>query len=178
MNIRILDSWLREYLKTSASPQKIAECMSLASVSIEKLESSGGDWIYDIEVTTNRPDLMSVVGLAREGAAVLPQFGIEAKFNAPKFEKPNVDKKLVPTNSIPARSRTETTVGKIEITNDSKLVNRICAVALEINLGKSPQKVSRRIESSDIRSLNNAVDERLFEEIFLDLFLAQQRKFC
>src|SRR3989344_2916164 len=158
MNIRILDSWLREYLKTSASPQKIAECMSLASVSIEKLESSGGDWIYDIEVTTNRPDLMSVVGLAREGAAVLPQFGIEAKFNAPKFEKPNVDKKLVPTNSIPARSRTETTVGKIEITNDSKLVNRICAVALEINLGKSPQKVSRRIESSDIRSLNNAVD--------------------
>src|SRR3989338_3983934 len=158
MNIRILDSWLLEYLKTSASPQKIAECMSLASVSIEKLESSGGDWIYDIEVTTNRPDLMSVVGLAREGAAVLPQFGIEAKFNAPKFEKPNVDKKLVPTNSIPARSRTETTVGKIEITNDSKLVNRICAFALEINLGKSPQKVSRRIESSDIRSLNNAVD--------------------
>src|SRR3989344_5721569 len=141
MNIKILDSWLREYLKTKASPQKIAEYMSLTSVSIEKLEKLGDDYIYDIEVTTNRPDLMSVIGLAREGAALLPQFGIEAKFNAPKFEKPNIDKKL-----------------EVEIINDPRLVNRICAVALEINLGKSPQKVSRRIEASDIRSLNNAVD--------------------
>src|SRR3990167_3102857 len=115
--------------------------MSLTSVSIEKLEKLGDDYIYDIEVTTNRPDLMSVIGLAREGAALLPQFGIEAKFNAPKFEKPNIDKKL-----------------EVEIINDPRLVNRICAVALEINLGKSPQKVSRRIEASDIRSLNNAVD--------------------
>lgn len=145
MNIKNLDSWLREYLKTAAGPKKIAECMSLAAVSIEKLEpfdsAHGRDWVYDIEVTTNRPDLMSAVGLAREAAAVLPQYGIAAKFVSPKFDEPTIDKKL-----------------ELEIKNDPKLVNRILAVALEIKLGKSPQEVAERIEASDIRSLNNAVD--------------------
>jgi phenylalanyl-tRNA synthetase beta subunit len=66
MNIKILDSWLREYVKTRATPQKIGEILSLTSVSVERIESHNSDFLYDIEVTTNRPDLMSVVGLARE----------------------------------------------------------------------------------------------------------------
>ena len=141
MNIKILDSWLREYLKTKASPQKIAEYMSLTSVSIEKLEKLGDDYIYDIEVTTNRPDLISVIGLAREGAAILPQFGIDAKFVPPTLVKPTSDNKL-----------------GIEIVNDPKLVNRVLAVALEIKLGPSPKQIKARLEASGIRSLNNGID--------------------
>jgi len=38
MNIKILDSWLRDYLETKASPSKIAEILSLTSVSIERIE--------------------------------------------------------------------------------------------------------------------------------------------
>ena len=37
MNILILDSWLRKYLKTSAKPQELAEKLSLTSVSVEKI---------------------------------------------------------------------------------------------------------------------------------------------
>lgn len=143
MNIKILDSWLREYLKTKATPKQIGEYLSLTSCSVERLEPFGkNDFIYDIEVTTNRPDLMSVVGVAREAAAVLPQFDITAKFDEPRYKEPQ---KIKGQKTI-------------EIVNDAKLVNRICAVVMEVNIKESPQWLKDRIESGDIRSLNNLVD--------------------
>lgn len=143
MNIKILDSWLREYLKTKATPQKIAEAMSLTSVSIERIEPYGKDFLYDIEITTNRADLMSVVGLAREAAAILPQFNIEASFVEPKL--PKID--ALKTDPL-----------HITIENDKTLVRRICAVILEVKQKESPKFIQDRLESSDIRSLNNLID--------------------
>lgn len=142
MNITILDSWLREYLTTKATPQKIAEIMSLTSVSIERLEPYKNDMLYDIEVTTNRPDLMSVVGLAREAAAVLPQFGIEASFNRPKLQKPPEPKDTLP----------------IIIKSNDRLLNRTCAVIMEVKVHESPKEITERLETTNIRSLNNTID--------------------
>jgi hypothetical protein len=53
MNILIPNSWLSEYLQTNATPQQFADAMSLTSVSIERIEKVGDDFVYDIEVTTN-----------------------------------------------------------------------------------------------------------------------------
>ncbi|MBI2074555.1 MAG: phenylalanine--tRNA ligase subunit beta [Candidatus Levybacteria bacterium] len=143
MNIKILDSWLRERVKTKATPQKIAEVLSLTSVSVEKIERFETDYIYDIEVTTNRPDLMSVVGLAREAATVLPKFKIPATFIPLKVSQV----KQKPGIILP-----------IHIKNDPSLVNRICAAVMEVNLKDSPKIIKNRLEASGIRSLNNLVD--------------------
>lgn len=144
MNIKILDSWLREYLKTSATPKQIAEKLSLSSVSVERIEKfKTNDWVYDIEVTTNRPELMSILGIAREAATVLPQSGIKASFTEPKLTMPKVTIKNGP---------------KMTIKNDKNLVYRILAVIMEVNLKDSPQYVKDRLESTDIRSLNNVID--------------------
>ncbi len=89
MNIQILDSWLREYLNTKATPRQIAEQLSLTSVSVERVHKYKNDYLYDIEVTTNRPDFASVIGIAREAGAVLPQLGIPARFLPPKLPKPS-----------------------------------------------------------------------------------------
>lgn len=141
MNIKILDSWLRDYVKTKAAPQKIGELLSLSSVSVERIEKLGDDFVYDIEVTTNRPDLMSVVGLARETAAVLKQNEIEATLLLPKFTKPQTPK-----------------TDLVTVKNDPKLVNRICAVVMDVRVGESPSKVKERLEASGTRSLNNIID--------------------
>lgn len=143
MNIKILDSWLREYVKTKATPQKIAEILSLTSVSVEKIDKIENDFVYDIEVTTNRPDVMSVIGLARETAAALQQSGIDAKHISylPKISSEKVK------NSI-----------KIIIKNDAKLVNRVCAVVMEVEVKPTPTIITQRIEASGIRSLNNLID--------------------
>lgn len=141
MNIKILDSWLREYLETDAKPQELAKALSLTSVSVERIEKHGNDFLYDIEVTTNRPDLMSVTGIAREAAAVLPQFGHKAKYTSPKLDKPKGAKEDV-----------------VRIINDPSLVNRVLAVVMDVKVAPTPQNLKEHLEASDIRSLNNIID--------------------
>lgn len=142
MNIQILDSWLREHVHTKATVKQVAEALSLTSVSVERIKEVGSDHLYDIEVTTNRPDLMSAVGLAREVAVALTSEGITAKF----VEKKPLIKKLS-NLKFP-----------IEVINDPKIVYRICAVVLSVKLDKSPQLIRDRLEATDIRSINNIVD--------------------
>lgn len=143
MNIKILDSFLREHLKTKATPKILSEKLSLSSVSVEKTEKYKDDFVYEIEITTNRPDLLSVLGIAREAAAVLPQYGIDAEFIPLKFEK---------------NGSSDASKFPIEIINDPKLVNRICAVLMEVEIKDSPEYIKERLETSNIRSLNNVID--------------------
>lgn len=142
MNIQILDSWLREHLKTKATPQKIGEIMSAKSASFERIEKLGTDYLYDIEITTNRVDMMSAAGLAREAAVALNSEGIEAEY----IEK-DIPNHKPDNNSFP-----------IKIVNNPKLCSRVCAAILEVEIGKSPQIIRDRLEATDIRSLNNVVD--------------------
>lgn len=143
MNIKILDSWLREYLKSRASSKVIADLLSLTSVSVERLEKYGkNDFVYDIEITTNRPDLMSVVGIAREASTVLQQFDHPAEFIPHKVSKPPEPKEKLP----------------ITIKNNPKLVGRITAVIMSVDLKQSPQYIKDRLEASGIRSINNLID--------------------
>lgn len=164
MNIKILDSWLREYVKTKATPQKISELLSLSSVSVERLESFGdNDFTLDIEVTTNRPDLMSVIGIARETAVILNQSEISAEFIEPQNTLSSQNAKQAKRDSQMAQGTSHTVRNNkgevlLEIRNNPDLVNRICAVVIEVSLKDSPQYVKDRLESSDIRSINNVID--------------------
>ncbi len=156
MNIKILDSWLRDYLKTDAKPQQIADALSLSSVGIERVEKWNKDYLYDIEITTNRPDLASVVGIAREASAVLPQYGHTATFTP--LPVPVIMRETKDLNKEDVSHQAQIDNVKLEIKNDPTLVNRICAVVLEVKRKKTPQVIRDRLESSDIRSLNNLID--------------------
>ncbi|MBI5452329.1 hypothetical protein HY945_02615, partial [Candidatus Gottesmanbacteria bacterium] len=88
MNILIPDSWLREYLETDATPEQIKDCLSLCGPSVERINKEGSDYIYEIEITSNRVDMASVYGIAREAAAILPRFGIKAKLKQLAIKTP------------------------------------------------------------------------------------------
>lgn len=143
MNILIPNIWLKDYLKTNATATQFAAAMSLASVSIERVEKVDDDYVFDIEVTTNRPDLMSIQGIAKEAAAVLPLAGYSAVY---------VGKKTVTGLEVVHQS------SLLNIQNDPELVNRILAVVLEVNLKPSPKLISDRLEKTGIRSINSVVD--------------------
>jgi len=143
MNILIPNSWLKDFLETNATPKQFADAMSLTSVSIERINKIEDDYVYDIEVTTNRPDLMSVEGIAREASAVLPQAGYKARF---KEYKPANDFRTVSSSPL------------ISIQNDPELVNRISAIAIEVKIKPSPKEISERLERTGIRSINNVID--------------------
>jgi phenylalanyl-tRNA synthetase beta chain len=67
--------WLNDYLDHHASPEEQAELLTRAGFPIETMarvpDTSGdGDAMLDVEITSNRGDCLSHVGLARELAAV------------------------------------------------------------------------------------------------------------
>ena len=65
--MKVLLSWLREFVEIRESADEIARVMSLRGFAVEGVELFGiGDWVIDFEVTGNRPDCMSVAGMARE----------------------------------------------------------------------------------------------------------------
>src|SRR3989344_4766500 len=84
MNIRVPVSWLREYLKTDVAAKTLANYLSLSGPSVEKVEKKGSDYIFDIEITSNRFDAASVYGLAREAHAILSSQNLKSALAAPK----------------------------------------------------------------------------------------------
>lgn len=146
MNILIPDSWLREHLKTKATPKQIADWLSLCSQSVEKISKVDNDFVYDIEITTNRPDCLSVYGIARELNAILPRFNLKAKLVSIVEEEitlPRVKK------SLPLKV----------IIKDQSLCPRFTAIIFEaVSVKPSPKTVRDRLEKSGVRALNSVVD--------------------
>src|SRR6188508_1739580 len=64
--MRLLISWVRDFVDVKASPADIAETLALRGFEVASIEPIGSDAVIDFEVTANRPDCLSVIGLARE----------------------------------------------------------------------------------------------------------------
>jgi phenylalanyl-tRNA synthetase beta chain len=106
----------------------------------EYLGRSGGDVVYDLEVTPNRPDLNSVIGIAREIAAVTG--------NALKIPEVSSQKSEVRTKSLVA--------ARIE---DAELCPRYTARVIKgVKIGPSPDWLKSTLEKVGIRSISNVVD--------------------
>ncbi|HEY1663956.1 MAG TPA: phenylalanine--tRNA ligase subunit beta [Verrucomicrobiae bacterium] len=102
--------------------------------------SSGSDVVYDLEVTPNRPDLNSVIGIAREIAAVTG--------NPLKIPEPNIKTSGAKIESLVSV--------KVE---DAELCPRYTArVVKGVKIGPSPEWLRSTLEKVGIRSINNVVD--------------------
>lgn len=62
--MRVSLEWLNEYIETEGLdlPVILEEC----GFPVEEIIKVGDDNVYDIEVTANRPDMLSMIGVARE----------------------------------------------------------------------------------------------------------------
>ncbi|MBI2268451.1 MAG: phenylalanine--tRNA ligase subunit beta [Candidatus Blackburnbacteria bacterium] len=144
MDILIPDNWLRDFLKTKATPEKIAKCLSLAGPSVEKIEKSESILVYLIEVTTNRIDSASVYGIAREAAAILPRFKIPAALQPVK---------------VASSQKLAGTVDYLSVKVDPVLCKRFTAILIhDVKVGPSPKHIQERLSAVGIRPINNIVD--------------------
>jgi phenylalanyl-tRNA synthetase beta chain len=67
--MRLVVSWLRDFVDVKAAPEEIADTLALRGFEVAAIEPlAGDDAVIDFEVTANRPDCLSVIGLAREVA--------------------------------------------------------------------------------------------------------------
>ncbi len=107
----------------------------------EYLGRSGSDAVYDLEITPNRPDWNSVIGIAREISALT---GNPLKLPAIQF---------LSTSSEPISG-----VVSVRI-EDAELCPRYTArVVRKVKVGPSPDWLRSTLEKVGIRSINNVVD--------------------
>ena len=66
--MKILVSWLRDFVDVHVSPEELGETLTLRGFELSAIERSTLDdaAVLDFEVMANRPDALSVIGFARE----------------------------------------------------------------------------------------------------------------
>jgi len=63
-------SWLKEYVDITLTPKELGEKLTEVGLGVEKITKTSDDTIFELEITPNRPDLLSIIGIAREIAAI------------------------------------------------------------------------------------------------------------
>lgn len=99
-----------------------------------------GDTVLDLNITPNRPDLLSVIGIAREVAALTGTAFNTLDISYTESGEPIAEK------------------ASVEIT-DPNLCLRYCASLITgVKIGPSPPWLERRLIASGMRPINNVVD--------------------
>lgn len=143
--MKISYAWIKEFLDITMSPEKLASALTMAGLSVASLEKAGEEWVYDIEVTSNRPDWLSVRGIVHEVAAV----------TGAKLRKP------VTRHQTPATGKSNKKVSapfSLRI-DDAKGCGLYWGGLLkDVKVAPSPAWLKGRLEALGLRSVNNVVD--------------------
>jgi phenylalanyl-tRNA synthetase beta chain len=138
--MKILYNCLKEFTDVTATAEELRSCLSMAGVSIDSVEETAAGPVLDAEITINRPDLLSHLGIAREVAAL---YRIHLKSPEPKLsESPQPAAKM-------ARVGIEST----------DLCHRYTARIIRgVKIQPSPDWLRQRLEALGQSSINNVVD--------------------
>ena len=153
--MKISYSWIKEFIDIKISPEKLADKLTMAGLSVASLKQVLGDWVYDIEVTSNRPDWLSVRGIVREVVAVTNariKKSVDGRWSMVDRKSKGKNKK----DHGPWTMDYGRLSIHIEDTKDCSLYygNLIAGV----KAGPSPDWLKRRLEVLGIRPVNNIVD--------------------
>lgn len=149
--MRFSYQWLNEYLTYTVSPQDIAELLTMHAFEVEGVEQSGEeDWVLDIAVLPNRAsDALSHQGMAREINAIAGLTGKFFKKEASALGDPDEAKtwlsELGSSFSIAVQNK-----------EDCPLYYALRIKG--VNVGKSPEWLTKRLRECGIESVTNVVD--------------------
>ena len=144
--MKLVLSWLREFVDVKASAEDVAGTLALRGFEVASIEPlDGGDAVIDFEVTANRPDALSVIGLAREVATAyrlpltLPGTGADAR---------------VRLAELPLGSSDRVTI----TIDDDELCPRYAGAVADVRVGPSPAWLAARLTAAGVRPISSIVD--------------------
>ena len=138
--MRAVLSWLREYVEIRESPKDLAHALTMAGIAVDAVEQHDGETVFDLDITSNRPDAMNHFGIAREIAAIYGR-----KLRAPKIE--------LTESAAPADA-----AASVEIVHSGLCPRYVGRVLKNIAIAPSPDWMRRRLELCGVRSINNIAD--------------------
>ncbi len=135
-------NWLKEYVAIRLPLDRLAERLTLTGLEVVSLEKRGDDTILEVEVTPNRPDLLSHIGVAREIAALTG-----SRLKLPRIAKQTLQKKRQQLLPLP-----------ISILDKRGCPRYIGRLFESVQVRPSPAWLKERLERLGLRSVNNIVD--------------------
>ncbi|OQZ01102.1 MAG: phenylalanine--tRNA ligase subunit beta [Candidatus Brocadia sp. UTAMX2] len=138
--MKISYHWLKEYVAFHLSPQELAERLTDVGLVVADVKPVEDDFCLDIEVTSNRPDCLGVIGIAREVAAI-----VGGNVHFPE------------TNYVPADAGISQTIA---VTVDEPILcpRYTARVIRQIIIAPSPEWMQKRLRCIGLRPVNNIVD--------------------
>ena len=139
--MKVAYNWLKEFVAVTTSPEEIASRLALSGTNIAGIENGAHGAVIDAEVTSNRPDCLGMLGVAREVAAI---YRLPLKFTAPVLAEN-------------ATSKASDAVGvRIEA---PELCGRFTARVIRgVKIQPPPAWLKDRLEAAGVASINNVVD--------------------
>ncbi len=142
--MKISYNWLKDYIDIKLKRSDLAHKLTMAGLEVVAAKEKNSDTIFELEVTPNRPDCLSYIGLAREVAAIT---GTKLKkvlsFN-PKVLSKNLQLKAYNLQL------------KIENKNDCPRYSG--RVISGVKIRPSPKWLQDRLTLIGLRPVNNVVD--------------------
>ncbi|HTZ11770.1 MAG TPA: phenylalanine--tRNA ligase subunit beta [Candidatus Margulisiibacteriota bacterium] len=136
--MKVTYNWLKDFVEIKIPPKELAARLTMAGLEVTSLEEREGDFVFEIEITSNRPDWLSVIGIAREVAAI-------------------TGKKLL----LLAKLRTRAAGAQpfsIKVENKKDCPLYTAKIIRGVKVGESPEWLKNRLRLVGSRSVNNIVD--------------------
>ena len=150
--MKVLVSWLREFVDVPGSPDDIARMMSVRGFAVEGIEPlADGDAVLDFEITANRPDCMSIAGMAREVATAYGLPIQDAARSGPAGGATSLNAPGEPEGSA-------THAGIDIVIENPDLCPRYAGAVADVIVGPSPIWVQARLHAAGVRPISNIVD--------------------
>ena len=138
--MKISYNWLKDYCKHDLSAEKLAESLTNAGLVVDTVNPLEDDFCLEVEVTSNRPDCLGFIGVAREVATI-----VRGKLDIPDVGYDTTDENINDITSV-----------TIE---DGDLFQRYTArIIKDVKIGPSPEWLQKKICSIGLRPVNNIVD--------------------
>ena len=133
--------WLKELVPFEYDVRQLADKLTFAGIEVEAVEElGGGDWRLELEVTPNRPDCLSLLGIAREIRALAG-----GTITIPDITVKDAGSKV---NSL----------ATVVVEDKEGCPRYVARVVTGIKVSESPDWLKKKIESVGLRPINNVAD--------------------
>ncbi len=135
--MRISLDWLKRYVDVPCSAQELGQKLTMVGFPVPSVEAVGDDFVLDVEVTSNRPDLLCHKGVAQEIAGPIGASVRLPEPQLPEFPQDYFDCRVTAKDLCPYYT---------------------ARIIRGVNVGPSPAWLVRLLEAVGQRSINNVVD--------------------
>ncbi len=138
--MKISYNWLKEYVYFYLSPEEVADRLTKVGLVVADVKPVEDDFCLDIEVTSNRPDCLGIIGIAREVAAA-----VGGSLRIPEI------------HFVTASDEISTF---INITLEEPILcpRYTARIIRHVTVESSPEFIQKRLKCIGLRPVNNIVD--------------------